>query len=121
MCCTFGDASYANEKDISMPEPSITHLERRKIEGGVLIPMVQAFQATIGPDKANEIAKQVIIELAERDGERWAAQHGDDLNAMEHAATTQSSTSNSDYLNSGSSFTATETSQWWMASIPTSN
>ena len=27
-----------------MAEPRITHLERRKIEAGVLIPMVQAFQ-----------------------------------------------------------------------------
>ena len=57
-----------------MPEPTITHLERRKIEGRVLIPMVQAFQTAIGADKANEIAKQVIIELAQQDGERWAAQ-----------------------------------------------
>src|SRR5882724_6979332 len=69
-----------------MPEPAITHLERRKIEGGVLIPMVQAFQAAIGKEKANEIAKQVIIELARKDGERWARQYGDDLAAMEQVS-----------------------------------
>jgi len=53
--------------------PRISHLERRKIEAGVLIPMVQAFQRAIGKDRANEIAREVIIELArneERDGRR---------------------------------------------------
>ena len=60
-----------------MPEPTITHLERRKIEGGVLIPMVQAFQRAIGKEQANEVAREVIIDLARRDGERWAEQFGD--------------------------------------------
>lgn len=31
-------------EEVYMAEPSITHLERRKIEAGVVIPMVQAFQ-----------------------------------------------------------------------------
>ena len=66
-----------------MPQPSITHLERRKIEAGVLIPMVQAFQRAIGNDRANEIAREVIIELARKDGAQWAQQFGDDLSAME--------------------------------------
>ena len=66
-----------------MPEPAISHLERRKIEGGVLIPMVQAFQRAIGKERANEIAREVIIELAQKDGERWAQQFGEDLSAME--------------------------------------
>lgn len=66
-----------------MTEPGITHLERRKIEAGVLIPMIQAFQRAIGLERANEIAREVIRELARRDGERWAQQFGDDLAAME--------------------------------------
>jgi predicted ArsR family transcriptional regulator len=66
-----------------MPQPSITHLERRKIEAGVLIPMVQAFQRAIGKEQANEIAREVIIELARKDGARWAEQFGDDLSGME--------------------------------------
>lgn len=66
-----------------MPEPTITHLERRKIEGGVLIPMVQAFQRAIGKEQANEVAREVIIDLARRDGERWAEQFGEDLVALE--------------------------------------
>ncbi len=47
-----------------MPEPTITHLERRRIEAGVLIPMVQAFQHALGKERANEIAREVIMELA---------------------------------------------------------
>jgi hypothetical protein len=66
-----------------MQQSSITHLERRKIEAGVLIPMVQAFQRAIGKARANEIAREVIVELARQDGERWARQFGDDLAAME--------------------------------------
>ncbi len=66
-----------------MTQPSITHLERRKIEAGVLIPMVQAFQRAIGKERANEIAREVIVELARQDGARWAAQYGDDLPAMQ--------------------------------------
>ena len=66
-----------------MPQPNITHLERRKIEAGVLIPMVQAFQRAIGSERANAIAREVIIDLARKDGARWAEQFGDDLAAME--------------------------------------
>src|SRR5712691_4625322 len=73
-------------RSICMPTPTLTHLERRKIEGGVLIPMVQAFQRAIGKERANEIAREVIIELARRDGERWARQFGEDLAAMEQVS-----------------------------------
>ncbi|HTQ76456.1 MAG TPA: L-2-amino-thiazoline-4-carboxylic acid hydrolase [Burkholderiales bacterium] len=67
-----------------MPQqPNITHLERRKIEAGVLIPMLQAFQRAIGKERANRIAREVIVELARQDGERWAAQFGRDLAALE--------------------------------------
>ena len=66
-----------------MPKSTITHLERRKIEAGVLIPMVQAFQRTLGKERANEIVLEVIVELARRDGEQWARQFGRDLAAME--------------------------------------
>jgi L-2-amino-thiazoline-4-carboxylic acid hydrolase len=69
-----------------MAEPSITHLERRKIEAGVLIPMVQAFQHAIGKERANEIARGVIIELARKDGGRWAREFGDDLSGMERVS-----------------------------------
>jgi predicted ArsR family transcriptional regulator len=66
-----------------MPQRSMTLLERRKIQAEVLIPMIQAFQRAIGKDRANEIAREMIIELARKDGERLAQQFGDDLPAME--------------------------------------
>ena len=66
-----------------MPQPTITHLERRKIQAEVLIPMVQAFQRAIGKELANEIAREVIVELARKDGVRWARQFGDDLSGIE--------------------------------------
>ena len=58
-------------------------VERRKIEGGVMIPLVQAFQRAIGKERANEIARDVILELARKDGERWAEQYGKDLAALD--------------------------------------
>jgi hypothetical protein len=66
-----------------MPQPAITHLERRKIEASVLIPMVQAFQRAMGKESANEIARQVILEFARKDGARWAGQHGGGLQGIE--------------------------------------
>jgi len=69
-----------------MPDAAISHLDRRKIEAGVLIPMVQAFQRAFGREEANAVALDVIIELARKDGARWAAQFGDDLKAMERVS-----------------------------------
>ncbi len=65
-----------------MAGPNITHLERRKIEAGVLIPVIQAFERAIGKQRAAEIVGEVIRELAREDGRRWARQLGDDLPAM---------------------------------------
>ena len=61
----------------------ITHLERRKIESGVLVPIIEAFQRAIGKEQASQIAREVIIELAQKDGERWAQQYGTNLEAMD--------------------------------------
>jgi hypothetical protein len=66
-----------------MPQPNITHLERRKIEAGVLVPMIQAFQRAIGTQKANDIAREVIVELARKEGAQWARQNGDDLSGLD--------------------------------------
>ena len=45
-----------------MPTPAVSHLERRKIEAGVLIPMVQAFQRAYGEERANEVDIRAQIE-----------------------------------------------------------
>lgn len=65
---------------------NITHLERRRIEAGVLVPMVQAFQRAIGKERANEIAREVVLELARNDGAQWASQHGNDLKALDRVS-----------------------------------
>lgn len=67
-------------------QAKLTHLERRRIEAGVLVPMIQAMQAELGKERANEIARRVIVELARRDGERWAAQFGCGLEALDRVA-----------------------------------
>jgi predicted ArsR family transcriptional regulator len=64
-------------------QPTLTHLERRKIEAGVLVPMIQAFQRAIGAERANEIAREVIVELARKEGARWAEQNGDTLEGID--------------------------------------
>lgn len=65
---------------------TITHLERRRIEAGVLVPMLEAFQRAIGKERANEIAREVIVSLARQDGERWGEQFGRDLPALQKVA-----------------------------------
>ena len=65
-----------------MSGSGITHLERRKIEARVLIPMIQAFQRAMGKEQANEVARLVILELARKDGELWAEQFGRGLKGI---------------------------------------
>jgi L-2-amino-thiazoline-4-carboxylic acid hydrolase len=66
-----------------MSADDLTLLERRKIEGKVLIPMVQAFQRAIGKERANEIAREVILEFARASGAGWAGQFGNGLAGLE--------------------------------------
>lgn len=65
---------------------TITHLERRRIEAGVLIPMLEAFQRAFGKERANRVAREVIRQLAHQDGSRWAGQFGHHLEAMQKVA-----------------------------------
>lgn len=69
-----------------MTEAKISHLERRKIESAVLVPMLEAFQGAMGTEQANCVAREVIRELARQDGARWAAQFGTDLEAIQRVA-----------------------------------
>lgn len=69
-----------------MTTPQVTHLERRKIQAEVLIPLIQAFQQAIGKERANEIAREAILNIARDDGKRWAEQLGDRLGGIERLA-----------------------------------
>ena len=66
-----------------MTADELTLLERRKIEAKVLIPMVHAFQRAIGKERANEIAREVILEFARASGVGWSGQFGNGLAGLE--------------------------------------
>jgi predicted ArsR family transcriptional regulator len=64
---------------------AVTLLEQRQIEANVLVPMIKAFQAEFGVERANAIARKVITELARKHGESIAAAQGAG-NPIEHMA-----------------------------------
>jgi hypothetical protein len=61
---------------VDTTEVAISHLQRRKIEGRVLIPFIQALQDKFGEDAAGEVVDETIRKLAVEDGARWAASYG---------------------------------------------
>jgi len=58
------------------PEVAISHLQRRKIEGRVLIPFVQTLREKLGEDAAREVLDATIRKLAADDGAAWAKTYG---------------------------------------------
>jgi hypothetical protein len=61
---------------VDTTEVAISHLQRRKIEGRVLIPFIQALRDKFGEDAAREVVDATIRKLAAEDGARWAATYG---------------------------------------------
>jgi hypothetical protein len=53
-------------------------LERRRIEAGVLGPMLRAFQEKFGAEVTREVARKVITEIAQKQGRELAKFLGDD-------------------------------------------
>jgi hypothetical protein len=70
----------------SMPdapdEVPISHLQRRKIEGRVLIPFIEACREKFGDTVARELVVATIRRLAIEDGDRWGEAHGRSLAAL---------------------------------------
>jgi len=54
----------------------MTLLEQRRIEAGVLAPVIMAFQEEVGEERANEIVRGVISALAEERGREIASETG---------------------------------------------
>lgn len=50
---------------------NITLLEQRKIEAGVLVPLIKAFQQEFGVERATAVAREVIIGLARQSGRQF--------------------------------------------------
>jgi hypothetical protein len=67
-------------------EVAISHLQRRKIEGRVLIPFVQALRDKCGENTAREVVDATIGRLAAEDGARWAASYGQTTASMRKVA-----------------------------------
>jgi predicted ArsR family transcriptional regulator len=57
-------------------EVAISHLQRRKIEGRMLIPFIKALRDKFGENAAREVVDETIRKLAVEDGARWAIDYG---------------------------------------------
>jgi L-2-amino-thiazoline-4-carboxylic acid hydrolase len=67
-------------------EAPITHLQRRKIEGGVLIPFIEACRERFGEAATRDLVLATIRRLAGKDGEQWAERFGGGLAALQRVA-----------------------------------
>jgi L-2-amino-thiazoline-4-carboxylic acid hydrolase len=63
-------------------EVPISHLQRRKIEGRVLIPFIEACREKFGDAATHELVVATIRRLAIEDGDRWGQAHGRGLAAL---------------------------------------
>lgn len=69
-----------------MNEVAIGHLQRRKIEGRVLIPFIQALRDKFGENAAREVVDETIRTLAAEDGGRWAETYGRTTSSLRKVA-----------------------------------
>jgi hypothetical protein len=67
-------------------EAPITHLQRRKIEGRVLIPFIQACRERFGDAATRDLVLATVRNIAGKEGAQWAARLGSDLAALERIA-----------------------------------
>jgi hypothetical protein len=70
----------------SEDEAPISHLQRRKIEGRVLIPFIEACLERFGEAATRDLVLTTIQRLASKDGERWAERSGGGLAALQQVA-----------------------------------
>src|SRR5215216_6023676 len=55
------------------PMTDLTLLERRRLEAGVLVPVIRAMQAEFGEERVNEVVGQTIRDIARQQGEATRA------------------------------------------------
>ena len=67
-------------------EIAISHLQRRKIEGRVLIPFIDACREKFGEGPTRELVAAAIRSLATTDGTRWAGMFGTDTDGLRRVA-----------------------------------
>jgi hypothetical protein len=61
---------------VDADEVAISHLQRRKIEGRVLIPFIQVLRDRLGESAMRDVVDETIRRLAFEDGANWAATYG---------------------------------------------
>jgi hypothetical protein len=66
----------------SEDDVAISHLQRRKIEGRVLIPFIAACRENFGDDATKELVVAAIRRLAADDGARWAETYGTSMASL---------------------------------------
>src|SRR5262249_62198407 len=71
---------------IASDEIPIGDLERRKIEGRVIIPFVEEARRRFGDQAAREMVVAVIRRLAVEDGARWRDAYGRDFASLKKVA-----------------------------------
>jgi len=64
----------------------ISHLQRRKIEGRVLIPFIEACRTEFGDDATKKVVTATIRGLAAKDGADWASAFGTDMSSLRRVA-----------------------------------
>lgn len=68
------------------PEVPISHLQRRKIEGRVLIPLIEACRERFGDAATRDLVTATIRRLAAEDGARWAQTFGPKVAGLRRVA-----------------------------------
>lgn len=69
-------------------EIAIGHLQKRKIEAGVLIPFITACREKFGEGPTREAVAATIRTLAAEEGAKWAGRFGGDLAGLRELAET---------------------------------
>jgi L-2-amino-thiazoline-4-carboxylic acid hydrolase-like protein len=70
----------------SSHDVAISHLQRRKIEGRVLIPFIEILREKLGEDATRELVDLTIQRLAADDGARWAEIYGQNTGSLRRLA-----------------------------------
>jgi L-2-amino-thiazoline-4-carboxylic acid hydrolase len=65
---------------------AVTHLQRRKIEGRVLIRFIETLRERVGEDATREVVDETIRKLAAKDGARWAQTYGRSTDSLRRVA-----------------------------------
>jgi hypothetical protein len=67
-------------------EVAISNLQRRRIEGRVLVPFIQTLRQKIGEDATRDIVDATIRQLAAEDGAGWAGTFGQSIASLRQLA-----------------------------------